>query len=415
MAKTHEQFVYEIAQINPDIEIIGTYTRAVDRIEAKCKLCGQIWYPKAYYLSEGKSCPHCSAKRGAKNNSGKTGLKTQEQFVFEMSQKYPTIKIEGQYINGHTNISCTCEVCKHTWSAKPYSLLQGHGCPRCAKSGTSFMEQFIKNSFENVLGTDAVISRDKQTIGMELDIYIPALKIAFEPGNWNLHKRSLKRDAQKREKCFELGIRLITIYDKFPKDATKPFDKECYTFEEDLNKANRKIIQQLVSDLFEECGLCCCYTETDWENIEKQAYENSKAKTHEDFVEEMKEIHPNIEIVGRYENANKKIAVRCITCGFEWQGVPANMLAGDGCRKCGTKKAHQQFVKTQEEFEREVFQVNPDIQIVGKYTGRHNPVRARCRVCGYEWEPNASSLLRGSNHKGWKGIHKKMESIDSMK
>ena len=63
------------------------------------------------------------------------------------------------------------------------------------------MEQFIKGSFEKALGEDSVLSRDKTAIGMELDIYIPSFKIAIEPGNWLLHKKSLNRDKTKRERC----------------------------------------------------------------------------------------------------------------------------------------------------------------------------------------------------------------------
>ncbi len=135
-------------------------------------------------------------------------MKTQQQFLSEMSVAHPTIRVVGEYCNGHTDIQCTCSVCSHSWKSKPYSLLQGHGCPRCAKSGTSFMEQFIKSSFEVALGEDSVLSRDKTAIGMELDIYIPGLKIAIKPGNWFLHKKSLKRDKIKRNKCKEKGIRL---------------------------------------------------------------------------------------------------------------------------------------------------------------------------------------------------------------
>ena len=53
-----------------------------------------------------------------------------------------------------------------------------------------------------------------------------------------------------------------------------------------------------------------------------------------------------------------------------------------------------------------IFDINPDVEIIGNYTGRHNRILARCRICGYKWEPRASSLLRGSNHKGWKTLHK---------
>ena len=55
------------------------------------------------------------------------------------------------------------------------------------------MEQFIRLSFINALSEKDVISRDRKLIGMEIDILIPKLRIAIEPGNWFLHKKSIKR------------------------------------------------------------------------------------------------------------------------------------------------------------------------------------------------------------------------------
>ena len=89
--------------------------------------------------------------------------------------------------------------------------------------------------------------------------------------------------------------------------------------------------------LFEIANIRCEFTKKQWHEIEQLAYENSKAKTHADFVKSMCELHPMIEVLGQYVNANKKVLVRCNKCGHEWEGVPANMLSGDGCRKCGTK------------------------------------------------------------------------------
>ena len=241
---------------------------------------------------------------------------------------------------------------------------------------------------------------------MELDIYIPSLKIAIEPGNWFLHKKSLKRDETKRDKCKEKGIRLITIYDKFPLSEQIPFENDCFVFNDDLNKVDHSVIRNLVNSLFEIANIQYSLSDLQWTDVEKQSYDNAKAKTHDDFVKSMSTLHPTIEVLGKYVNANKRLLVKCTVCGFEWDAVPANMLAGDGCRKCGTKVAHEKFVKDQNEFEEEVRKANPDVEVIGEYTGRHNPIQAKCRICGHIWSPRASSLLRGSNHKGWKTIHK---------
>ena len=41
LAKTHEQFVEELMELNSEIEVIGRYTKAVDRIHVKCLNCGK--------------------------------------------------------------------------------------------------------------------------------------------------------------------------------------------------------------------------------------------------------------------------------------------------------------------------------------------------------------------------------------
>lgn len=215
MAKTNEQFLSEIRDIHPSIEVIGKYSRAVDRIEVRCMRCGYSWEPKAYSLVQGKGCPHCSAIKGAKNNAGATGVKETENFIKQLSSADPSIEVIGKYINNKSKIECCCSRCGNLWSARPDTLLRGHGCPRCMKSGTSFMEQFILLSMKKVFGDDKVFSRDKSLIGMELDIYIPHKSFAIEPGNWYLHKRNIQRDTTKRIKCKEKGVVLFTIYDQF--------------------------------------------------------------------------------------------------------------------------------------------------------------------------------------------------------
>ena len=101
-----------------------------------------------------------------------------------------------------------------------------------------------------------------------------------------------------------------------------------------------------------------------------------------------------------------KNVIKCNVCGFEWYGVPANMVSGDGCRKCGTIKAHKNFIKDDKTIINDLKKKNPNIEVIGKYTGRHNHIRVKCKRCGFEWEPIFSSLLRGSSHKNAKSMHK---------
>lgn len=52
--------------------------------------------------------------------------------------------------------------------------------------------------------------------------------------------------------------------------------------------------------------------------------------------------------------------------------------------------------KTDKEFRDELTQLNPNIELLSKYTRATDRVKCKCKVCGYEWAPKAYSLL--NNH-----------------
>ena len=391
---TPESFKEKLHCINPDVELLSDFTKSTDPIIVKCICCGNVWTPKAYSLLQGRGCPKCCHKRGAQNNKGKTGLKSPDGFRSELSQIDDSIELIGEYINTHTDIKCRCSRCNHIWSAKPYALLQGHGCPRCAKSGTSFMEQLILLSFREAIGNEDVLSRDKSLIGMELDIVIPKYKLAIEPGNWCLHKKSIKRDGEKRRRCKEIGYRLLTIYDKYPKGNVPPFPDNCFVYSDDLNIIDHVVIHNLIYELLDICGVGKSFSDVEWNRMEEKAYENSKSLTHEGFVKRLSVIRPDIEVIGTYENTNRRITVKCKKCGYVWNGVPANMLQGDGCRKCGAIVRGDKARKKQEDFERDLKYSNPSIRVIGAYLGRHKPIEVECLKCGNKWISTPGGLLR---------------------
>jgi hypothetical protein len=51
-----------------------------------------------------------------------------------------------------------------------------------------------------------ILSRDRITIGQELDIYLPEDRIAIEYGAWHWHENKLKEDLDKMRTCKEHGI-----------------------------------------------------------------------------------------------------------------------------------------------------------------------------------------------------------------
>ena len=65
-AKTNEQFLQELYEVNPDIEVLEDYQGAKIKIKFKCKLDGCIWEATPNNLLNGQGCPKCNTTKGEK-------------------------------------------------------------------------------------------------------------------------------------------------------------------------------------------------------------------------------------------------------------------------------------------------------------------------------------------------------------
>lgn len=111
------------------------------------------------------------------------------------------------------------------------------------------------------------------------------------------------------------------------------------------------------------------------------------------FLDRMAEMHPDIEVLGTYVNNHAKIECRCKVDGNIWKAVPYSLLSGSGCPSCRGSKISASKTKTQEQFVQSIQKRNPDIEVIGKYTGLYNFVRCKCKDCGYEFDVQATCLV----------------------
>ena len=67
----------------------------------------------------------------------------------------------------------------------------------------------------------------------------------------------------------------------------------------------------------------------------------------EEFREELSKINDKIEIIGDFAGANNRIKAQCKVCNHEWHVRPSSLRLGSGCPKCaGTlKMTHNDFVE----------------------------------------------------------------------
>lgn len=127
-AKTQDQFIKQIAETNPGIEIIGQYYNDNTKVKARCGVCLHEWEVRPGVLVRGGGCPKCGYKSAQEKQR-----KTNEQFISELKDKNTNVIPLDKYINATTKIRFQCKICSHIWEAIPYSLLSGHGCPKCSR------------------------------------------------------------------------------------------------------------------------------------------------------------------------------------------------------------------------------------------------------------------------------------------
>ena len=385
--KTHAEFVKELKSKRNDVIIIGRYVKALQKTKFRFLKCGHEWDITPAHILSGRGCPVCAhSRRGASQRL------TMEMFLERLHKIDPNLVVRKgvMYKNNHTRMPLRCKACGYKYKISPHDVLSNHGCPNCHRACTSFFEQFIYHTFTYILGKSKVISRDKTEIGAELDIYIPELRAAIEPGSWYWHKDLVAKDRRKHLLCKEKGIRLITIYDHYD-EITVPFN-DCFVTNCDLsNVRNRDKLIEITKTVLAEFGLNPNLDTREWEKIKRNAKMDSRRMTTEEFKEELSGINNKIEIIGDYTKANDKIKARCKTCNHEWDVAPTSLRLGTGCPRCaGTLKiTHNQFVER-------LNKLQPNIIPLTEYINTDTKVTIKCKVCGYIWSTHPYHLTAKS-------------------
>ena len=54
-------------------------------------------------------------------------------FIDKLNAQNSKITVLGTYERNNSKIAVKCDICGWEWTPIPYSLLKGHGCPKCAR------------------------------------------------------------------------------------------------------------------------------------------------------------------------------------------------------------------------------------------------------------------------------------------
>lgn len=375
-----EDFIARLNIANPDVQVISEYSGTNNKIMCRGRKCNHEWSALPYNLLNGSGCPVCSA--------GKIRIKltkSNKQFQEEIKTVNQSVIPLDEYINEKTKIHFQCKRCGNVWLATPDAVLRGQGCPACNHSNTSFFEKVIYECMQIVFPENEIVARDRKTIGLELDVFIPSMKIAIEYGAWHWHRKQIVKDQDKRDRCKDNGIRLITVFDGcgFDKD-----DDDILYYAKPIGEYF-DFSKQVIYTILDKLGIKYHFSDKQWNTIRNNAYVSSRRKTTEELIKQVKKIDPTIIILGEYKSSKANIRVKCSRCGHIWDTKPNYLINGNGCPICNTG------MKTHEEFLSVVRSKNPNIIVLGQYKGSVSRIACKCNNCGYKWMPLASYLMHG--------------------
>lgn len=364
----------------------------------KCHKCDYEWPASVSDRSHGRGCPNCAGMIVIKE-------------INDFESLYPFLAKEWDYEkNGISPDQISRGSNKQYWwkcpnghkpyLSSPYQRSRGAGCHICNKIfQTSFPEQavyfYVKKYFPDAINKCKDIFKN----GMELDIFIPSLKVGIEYDGfaWHNNSSAQKRENKKYLLCKENGIKLYRIKEDSATneyaDITYSVPKFSYNNSIELSSTISTLINNISTNLRTDIDI-----KRDLFQIYKYKiikYEDSLAAIYPDLSAEW---HPILNEGLKPENVLPGTALkvwwRCSN-GHEWKAPVVNRSKGHGCDICARE---QRKIAQHETL------INSRDSLIGSkcikdwdYTkNKHNPdyytkgsgVRVwwKCHVCGHEWK-----------------------------
>lgn len=306
--------------------------------------------------------------------------------------------------------------CGHEWFAAISPRCNGVGCPKCRiELHTSFSEQavyfYVKQYFPDA------INGDKTAIGMELDIYIPSLRIAIEYDGKAYHKPNRKNDKIKNEVCKREHIKLIRLQET---EDSQYDDCLCLVRKNDRSKNElNQIIQKLL------CLLGTSYPNVDVIRDEQKIRslylskkdQNSLQAMYPDLADEWHPEKNGLLTPDKVVSGSMSNVWWLGKCGHEWKARVAHRAKGVGCPYCSGAKVLSGYNDLQSQ--------NPELAEEWDYKKNKIPHEIRSKdtltpdkvyygsnkkvwwtgKCGHSWEESIANRMKGygcpycSNHR----------------
>jgi hypothetical protein len=257
--------------------------------------------------------------------------KTHEEYVAELATKNPTVEVVGTYVDAKTKIAHHCLIHDVYWDASPQVALNG-GCPECKKDKIG---AFRRRAHEEYIEEVAKISPHIVVMGKYTNAKTQILHwctihdIKWTPtpesildgcGCWKCGGGKIGNNKRKPHKQYVKEVarinKNIVVLGKYI-DSKTPILHKCLIHNVEWCTSPSNILKG------KGCREC-----------KKDKIRDKNSRTHEQYIKELKNINPDILVLGIYKNAKTPILHKCLIDGHEWCVTPDSLLQGFGCPQC---------------------------------------------------------------------------------
>lgn len=323
--KTHEKYKNELKKINPNIIPDEEYINSNTSIWHRCLIDGYRWKARPSNLLNGHvGCPKCSQRF----------RRTNEDYINEVHEKSSYIEPLEDFKGMRVPILHLCKRHNIKWKSSPDNILKGHGCKECGnekiglKNGKTH-EQYLKEVKE--------INSNIAVLEKYIDAVTPIKhKCLIDNYEWNAMPSTILSNSGCPKCAGNIKYTTKTYSDKLKeiKSTFVPLEDYKGITIPILHRCTKHNIMWKTSPATtlqgSGCPLCT-----------KEKHRLSLGKTHEQYVEELKEINPNIIPLEKYQNSLTPIKHKCLIDNYEWDVRPSQVLRGFGCPKCSTSKGEK--------------------------------------------------------------------------
>ena len=314
----------------------------------------------------------------------------------------------------------------HEWQATPRDRVSGTGCPFCSSRRlTSFPEQAIFYYVKKLYPDTTNRFKDIFSNGMELDIYVPSLRlgIEFDGANWHRGQETYRKEKEKYNICQDNNIKLIRVKE-YNDDRWNDVADLTYFIDRKDRKKLFEVIQLILNSIDPESNM--------WTRVKPLQYQSTvdvNLERDENEIREFLTVIPNSLIELRPDlaaewhptkngnllpsmfgiNSNERAWWMCKTCKHEWQTaiIHRGGKRNSGCPECSKKLRGKTFTQGKVAERGSLADNNPVLAEQwhptknGELTPndvtekRFKEVWWLCPVCNHEWEASPNNRSKG--------------------